>query len=189
MIDKQQVRNTLMQKRKNSSMDEITKKSNQIQHLLMNHPYYIQAKAILFYISYGKEVATHDLIKQALSTDKTVIVPVSDTTNTTISPSVLFNWNQLQPGSYHILEPHGKDIHPIDPSHIDLILLPGIGFDKIGNRMGHGKGYYDRFLPTAPQAKRIGLSFEFQIIDRIPIHPFDKKVDLIITEKQIIDCK
>ena len=189
MIDKQQVRNILMQKRKETSLDEIKEKSKQIQHLLMTHPYYMQAKVILFYVSYGKEVATHDLIKQALSTDKTVIVPVSNITNTTIIPSVLYNWDDLQPGSYHILEPRGKHIHPIAPRSIDLILLPGVGFDEMGNRMGHGKGFYDRFVPMVPQAKRIGLSFEFQIVDRIPIAPFDQKVNLIITEKRIIDCK
>ena len=64
-----------------------------------------------------------------------------------------------------------------------------MGFDKTGNRMGHGKGYYDRFLPLAKNAHRIGLCFEFQLIDHIPTQPSDQKVDYIITEKRIINCK
>ena len=188
MIDKQQVRKTLIQKRNNLSLSDIQKKSTQIKQLLMNHPFFMQAKTILFYISYGKEVATHEIIKHTLSTDKTVIVPISNTKNYALTPSILSDWNHLQPGAYHILEPVEPCIHPIDPTRIDLILIPGIGFDETGNRMGHGKGYYDRFLPIAPQAKRIGLSFEFQIVDQIPVHQFDQKVGVIVTEKRIINC-
>jgi len=107
----------------------------------------------------------------------------------TIIPSILTDWNHLSIGAYGILEPARSQIVPIEPNTIDLVIIPGIGFDKTGNRMGHGKGYYDRFLPLAKKAIRIGLCFEFQIKDQIPTEPSDQKVDYIITEERIITCK
>jgi len=186
---KQEVRKQLLHKRNNEPYVDINEKSLLIQKNLENFDLFKQANTILFYISYDKEVSTHDLIKKTLHTKKKVIVPLSDMKTYTIIPSILTDWNHLSIGAYGILEPPRSQIVPIEPNTIDLVIIPGIGFDKTGNRMGHGKGYYDRFLPLAKKALRIGLCFEFQIIDQIPTEPSDQKVDYIITEERIITCK
>ena len=72
---------------------------------------------------------------------------------------------------------------------LDLIIVPGVVYDFFGNRIGHGKGYYDRLLKKACTIPSIGLAFEFQIVDRISAEAHDEKVDTIITENRIIICK
>ena len=73
----------------------------------------------------------------------------------------------------------------IPDDDIDMIVVPGIAFDRNRNRLGRGKGYYDRLLSDL-KASAVGLCFDFQLKDQIPVEPFDKKVDLVITEKEII---
>ena len=90
----------------------------------------------------------------------------------------------MHEASYGILEP--VKIIEKSPNKIDLIIVPGIGFDKRGNRLGHGKGYYDKLLRKLKTIK-IGLAFELQIVDQIPTDENDVPVDLIITEERIIN--
>ena len=94
-------------------------------------------------------------------------------------------WDDLKISSYGILEPKKDKIKNISSDKIDLIIVPGVAFDLKGNRMGHGKGYYDRFLNLV-KSTSIGLAFEFQIIENIPVESHDKPIDMIITEKRII---
>ena len=90
----------------------------------------------------------------------------------------------LRPGAFGILEPIDQETI-IPETAIDLIIVPGVAFDRHLNRMGRGKGYYDRLLSTL-QTSKIGICFDFQLQERIPIEPFDKKMDMIITEKEVI---
>ncbi|EJW99876.1 5-formyltetrahydrofolate cyclo-ligase [gut metagenome] len=82
-------------------------------------------------------------------------------------------------GSYGILEPIGEAIQTY--TSIDLIIVPGMAFDKQGHRLGRGKGYYDRLLPKIPQAYKIGICFPFQLLEEIPTEPFDICMDEILT--------
>ncbi|WP_370449270.1 5-formyltetrahydrofolate cyclo-ligase [Parabacteroides sp. AF14-59] len=90
----------------------------------------------------------------------------------------------LKPGIFGILEPADQET-TIPETDIDLIIVPGVAFDRQLNRMGRGKGYYDRLLSTL-QAPKIGICFDFQLQEMIPVEPFDKKMDMIITEKEVI---
>ncbi len=90
-------------------------------------------------------------------------------------------------GAYGILEPTKQNNHV--SNNIDLIIVPGIGFDASGNRLGHGKGYYDRLIEKNPKAALIALAYDFQIIESIQAKSHDKQVDIIISEKQTIICK
>ena len=92
--------------------------------------------------------------------------------------------DSLKPGIFGIMEPIEQKT-TVDESEIDLIIVPGVAFDRQLNRMGRGKGYYDRLLSTL-QVPKIGICFDFQLQDMIPIEPFDKKMDMIITEKEVI---
>ena len=86
----------------------------------------------------------------------------------------------LATGAYGIKEPTGKLF--TDYTTIDFIAVPGVAFDRNGNRLGRGKGYYDRLLPRIPQAYKVGICFKFQIVEEIPAEPFDIRMDEIITQ-------
>ena len=90
----------------------------------------------------------------------------------------------LKTGVFGILEP-SEDCEAVPESEIDLIIVPGVAFDRQHNRLGRGKGFYDRLLSTLDVPK-IGICYDFQLKDQIPAEPFDRKMDLIITEKEIL---
>jgi len=187
MSDKEYVRSQLLVKRKSMSIDEVNNKSRIIQKKLEEYPLFQKSGNILFYVSYGHEVFTHDLIKKSLQIKKNVLVPRSNTKTFMIDPIMINNWTDLMKGAYGILEPSRQNNNI--SNHINLIILPGIGFDIRGNRLGHGKGYYDRLIEKNPKAALIALAYDFQIVNSIPINSHDKQVDMIISEKQTIICK
>ena len=125
-------------------------------------------------------------MKEAL-VDKKVVVPISNKEDNTLSLSILESWDDLVEGSYGILEPKEDCFKEISIDEIDLIIVPGVAFDEDENRLGHGNGYHDRLLEKT-KAISIGLAFEFQIVNNIPIGRNDVPVDMIITEDRIIKC-
>ena len=174
--------------RKNQTQEELIEKSGEIEKKLFSLNELKEADTVLFYISYNNEVFTHDMIKKFLVDKKNVVVPISNKIDNSLILSKLEKWKDLHVGSYSILEPIKDKIKKISINEVDLIIIPGLGFDKKGNRLGHGKGYYDNLLKKSLNQTKIGLAFEFQIIDKIPVDDHDKPVDIIITEKRIINC-
>ena len=93
----------------------------------------------------------------------------------------------LRPGSYVIPEPPEAACPEINPSHIDLVLVPGVAYDRRGYRLGYGAGYYDRFLRLLrPDALKVGLAYSFQVLDVLPAEAHDVPVDLVATEEELI---
>jgi len=185
---KDEVRKKLINLRKNLSKEEVLEKSCKIRDRLFKMKDFKQASTILFYVSYNNEVYTHDMIKFCISNKKNVVVPIADKKNNKLILSKLENWDDLSIGSYNILEPKKEKMKEISVDEIDLIIVPGVGFDEKGHRIGHGKGYYDSLLKNV-KSPTIGLAFEFQIIKNIPFEKHDVPVDKIVTEKRIIFCK
>jgi 5-formyltetrahydrofolate cyclo-ligase len=98
--------------------------------------------------------------------------------------------HDLVPGYYNIPEPDPGRCKRVESSEIDAAVIPGSVFDIQGGRLGYGGGYYDRFLVNdAPQAKRIGLAFELQVVDKVPVEPHDQPLDILITEKRIVNIR
>lgn len=187
-MEKAILRSLMQQHRMLEPFSSILEKSKRIEQLLRRQRVYRQASTILYYVSYEKEVSTHDLIKQALQEGKTVLVPISDTKTRTLHAAQITSWEDLTPSTYNILEPQ-KEIQKMVPlKTIELILVPGLAFDIKGNRLGRGKGYYDWLLSKVPTIYSIGLAFSFQVLQEIPVELNDKAVHMIITEKQIINC-
>jgi len=182
---KETLRKEIKEKRRKHSKEEQRKKSKEIKEKLFNLPEYKESKTVLFYVSYNGEVNTFDMRKEALI-DKKVVVPISNIETQTLSLSILESWDDLELGSYNILEPKKECIKEISIDVIDLIIVPGVAFDISGNRMGHGKGYYDKLLDKT-KTTSIGLCFEFQLVEKIPTQPHDKAVDILITEKRIFN--
>lgn len=185
---KDRLRKELIKLRKNLSQKEVIEKSNEIKKRLFEINEFKQAATILFYVSYNNEVFTHDMIKECISNGKKVIVPISDKENRRLTLSELNSWNDLELGSYNILEPKKDKIKEISINEVDLIIVPGVGFDEQGQRIGHGKGYYDNLLKNSVKSNHIGLAFEFQILKKIPIESHDLPVHIIITEERLIYC-
>ncbi len=187
IMNKNEIRKVLKNKRFNLSKEEVLTKSELIKNRLFQINEFKKIKNILFYVSYDGEVLTHNAIKEALI-DKKVVVPISKKEDHSLILSKLDSFEDLQEGQYGILEPKKERIKEISIDKIDLAIVPGIAFDLNGNRIGHGKGYYDRLLKNI-KATIIGLAYEFQVIKKIPIDDYDKQVDIIITEKRVINCK
>jgi len=102
----------------------------------------------------------------------------------------LKNLNELEPGAFNILEPKKEFFRPVSPDDIDLVIIPGVAFDKDGDRIGYGMGFYDRFLRSMKKnIPVVALAYEFQIVDDIPVDDTDVTVHKIITEERIIEVE
>jgi len=183
-MKKEDIRNRMLKKRQALSESEIKEKSQAIQKKLEGEEEFKQAKTILFYHSHKKEVMTPSLIQRSLK-NKTIYLPILKAGNQ-FDLGECESLSELKPNVFQIPEPT-KALKEAPP--LDLIIIPGVAFDLFGNRIGMGKGYYDRFLAKNKSATRIAIAFEEQILDQIPKGPYDENVELIITEKRVIRCK
>ncbi|MCX5869035.1 MAG: 5-formyltetrahydrofolate cyclo-ligase [Deltaproteobacteria bacterium] len=151
----------------------------------------IATREILFvYVDFRSEVETHFLIAELLKRDKRVVVPVTLVTEKRLlSVEITDLEKDLVPGYCSIPEPRVeiRKSRLIASSDIETIILPGSVFDERGGRLGYGGGYYDRFMACdAPNAIRIGLAFDFQVVDRLSLQAHDELLDLVVTEKRMI---
>lgn len=143
---------------------------------------FMMADKILMYHSLPDELSTIDFIDK-WHTRKHFFLPRVNGVNLDVLP---YDRTRLQYGSFHIEEPTGDDIEDID--NIELIIVPGIAYDNRGNRVGRGKGYYDRLL-SRTKATKIGIGDDFQLVDEIDSEPHDITMDIVITDSRIINIK
>jgi 5-formyltetrahydrofolate cyclo-ligase len=107
-----------------------------------------------------------------------------------MTASIVYKWDELRKGLFGVWEPKKNHVRTVDPREINVALVPGVVFDKRGYRIGHGQGYYDRFLGQYhANLISIGLSFDVQVIDEIPVSMHDMPVDYIVTETQVYKCE
>lgn len=154
----------------------------------MGLPAYRQARSLLVYVSFRTEVETGGLIRAALADGKAVLVPkVQRQPKALLAFRIRRFPDDLQPGAYGILEPAPASTEFWPPDQIDLVVVPGLGFDRQGRRLGYGGGYYDRFLSgPASGAVAAGLAFAEQVVEALPADPFDCRLDLIVTDQDVL---
>jgi 5-formyltetrahydrofolate cyclo-ligase len=172
--------------------EERIRKSKAIKSLLFKLPEFIQAKTVMFFISFRSEVVTEEMIRETIARKKRVVVPVTDLEDHRLIISELKDYDHdLVKGTYGILEPKREKMKEVKVDEIDLVIAPGSVFDEKGRRIGYGGGYYDHLLPKLKRRTKVAaLAFELQIVDEVPIHSErDIPVDLIITEKRVIRCR
>ena len=173
---KDKLRKEALLRRKNafsfSTSAEICKRATEL-------PVFKNAKTIMVYLNSKSEVDTSLLIAEAMRQGKNVCSPV--VLNATDMKAAILDGSGLVRGAFGIWEPNG---HFVDD--IDLIFVPGVVFDCERNRIGYGKGYYDRFLKNN-EAPSIALAFSCQIVPNVPAEPHDKRPDMILTEEGIIE--
>ena len=151
-----------------------------IQKKLESLDAFKRARHILFYYTHGSEVDTVPLIKGHLE-DKVLYLPKLMNKNNFIALPFK-TMRSLKKGMFGIPEPvPGEEVNEFPP--LDMIIVPGVAFDKSGSRIGMGKGYYDRFLKAFAGVPRVALAFEEQILDRVPKDPYDEIVDLVLTDQ------
>lgn len=143
------------------------------------HPAFRAANTVLLYHSLKDEVDTHEFIKK-WSREKRILLPVVKGDD--LELRIYTGPQDMKIGAYGIEEPIGETF--TDYAEIDFIAVPGVAFDREGNRLGRGKGYYDRLLPRIPSAFKAGICFPFQLIDQVPTEPFDICMDVIITNNE-----
>ena len=174
---KKEIRNRIRAQKGKHHKEELAFFSHQAEQKLLADKMVREAHVIMAYCSLPDEVDTSTLIDKLLLMDKTVLLPV------VAGDDILLRRYEgkdtLQSGAFNILEPTG-DLYE-DYELIDVAIIPGMAFDMNGNRLGRGKGYYDRFLPKIPQAKKIGVCFPFQLVESVPCESFDIPVDRVIT--------
>ena len=183
-MKKQEIRERVVKKLKEQDKEQRRIKSQKIKKKLFLHPEFKKAQSVMFYISERFEVDTEDMIKDTQESGKKVVVPITNVNRKELIASLLVDYDkELTKGPYGILEPKSDFARPVPLKMIDLVVVPGIAFDKKGNRLGRGTGYYDRFLSKIPKdVLTIGLCFDFQIVDSVPTFSHDVRVkDLIST--------
>lgn len=184
-ILKNHVRKKLLQKRQNLSKNQKIHQNKRIASFLENLDTFRKAKVIFIYVSLQDEVDTMKIIQKYLKL-KIIVVPLTNIREKKIKAGQIHEWDELQPKNYGILEPKSKKAWSW--KKIDLAIIPGIAFDRQGNRIGYGKGYYDKVLNSLTCPK-IGLAYHFQILPAIFSEVHDIPVDIIITDREIINCK
>jgi 5-formyltetrahydrofolate cyclo-ligase len=168
---------------------EIVSKSRLIQRTALRFAPYLHSRAVALYSPSRNEVATEDIREHALKAGKKLFYPKLGT-GMDLHLVRLEDPAHMKLGRFGILEPLGDVTLTKDDEQGLAVFVPGLGFDVCGNRIGRGKGWYDRLLTELELGTRvsIGLAFECQILDGIPVDRWDQKVDHIITESRVIDC-
>ena len=184
-FEKVKLRETILKKLKEQSAESRCAKSKTILEKLKHESQFEKSRNLMFYIAMSEEVDTLPLLLEVLREGRCVTVPrVDQKTKSLVSIQIQNPEEDLISGTYGIMEPRTKLAHPFDVERLDLVLVPGIAFDKTGRRLGRGKGYYDRFLSALPpHVKRYGLAFDFQLFESIPAEEHDILMDRIITDK------
>jgi len=147
-------------------------------------PAYVTAESLAVYVSFGAEIETHDLIRQWLAAGRPVCIPTFNDGGYCLAAIQDFD-RDLQAGHLAILEP--KLVRPVPVTRPHVWLVPGLAFDRTGNRLGRGKGYFDALLACAPGVK-IALTHDFQLLNEVPTEAHDVRMDFIVTETQVFQC-
>lgn len=159
-----------------------------IENKFLNLNTFVNCKSIFLYVSMENEVNTLNIISKSLELGKKVYVPKVHNETKTMRALRIESLRDLnESGAFGILEPSWEKEEL--KGDIDIILTPGLAFDKKGGRLGYGGGFYDKFFKIHKESNRVVLSYEYQIVDGIPMEDYDERVNLIITEKNIYDIK
>lgn len=180
---KSEIRREIRKLKNQQSSAQSIAKSTEICNQLALCPEFQKAQRILLYHSLTDEVNTHQFIEDWSKTKELYLPRV---TGKILQLAHYHNPSDLELGSYSIIEPKESTISTIDINEIELVILPAIAIDYNGNRLGRGKGYYDRLLSEYTKGYKIGIIYDFQLLNNIPSDSHDIKIDKIVTNKDII---
>jgi len=185
LLEKTAIRKQILKKSKclADEKKEIAE-SKMLKHL-KNWDLFEQAQSIHIFISKNNEPNTFQIIDFCWKLGKQISVPCVMTDTDDLFHSKLSSFRNLSKGPFGVLEPSHTERIESTPESFDIIIIPGVAFDRHGGRIGHGKGFYDKFLPQT-KAYRLALAFDFQVLEKIPLEKHDESVHGILTESGII---
>lgn len=187
-MDKKEFRDITIKNRNNLSLAERNYMDDLILDKLLKSKMYKESINIFTFINYGSEVQTKSFITKAIGDGKRVFVPKMVKGTREMKAVEINSLENLKPDNWGILEPKTFD-GEVDKQCLDLIIVPGVVFDRSGNRIGYGGGYYDRYFSDLNFIiKKVVLAYDMQVVESLESEEHDVKVDFIITEKEIIEC-
>lgn len=186
---KRQLRAQMLAFRNSRPASELDCLSSEIELRLLELPAVRNSRTLSAYLHVGSEVRTKGIVKWALSNGRRVIVPITDRANKRLIFSELKAPDlELGKGNYGVPEPKPEFRRSVPLEQADVVLVPGVAWDRRGYRIGYGAGYYDRSINALrTRLIKIGLAYEFQLVPRVPRSRYDRRVDKIATERRIID--
>ena len=187
IISKDKIRKEIKLKRSQLILEDKLKKDELILSKILSDRSIIEAQLIYLYVSLDEkgEVGTKGIINKLLKIGKQVALP--KVLGSDIIFYLIHDMENLEKGHMNILEPK-EYCEKIECKYAPII-IPGLAFDRLGNRIGYGGGFYDRFLKKEPTHKKIALAYDFQLYDIIETEKFDIKVDKIILDKEVVFCE
>lgn len=160
--------------------EEKVRRSEAVMRQVEQLPEFLKARVVLLYWSMADEVQTHDFVERWYS-EKTLLLPCVDGDDLRLrqytGPECMVAGEQFGIG-----EPTADTPEWTDLGAVEMIVVPGVAFDRKNNRMGRGRGFYDRLLKSTPNAVKVGVAYDFQMMDEIPVEAFDVPMDRVICE-------
>lgn len=187
-IDKKNLRTQLLQKRGALSKETVLASSGEALEMIRVLPEWKTANEVLIYWPIRGELDVRPLITELWQRDCTVLMPrCRPDAYGEMDIACAACEDELTPGPFSIMEPDAKICPPVDTCCPDLAIIPGVCFDRRGYRLGFGGGYYDRLLATDGMeiTLKIGLGYAFQLVEELPIQPWDMPVDIVCTEEEL----
>jgi 5-formyltetrahydrofolate cyclo-ligase len=175
-------------KRNSLGRGQVEKKSLAVQGLFLGLPEFAKAKSLLVYYGVNNEVETKGIIEKALEQGKQVSLPITDFEKKRLKLGKINSLAELKKTKQGLVEP--KLLKEVKKEDLDLVVLPGIAFDRQGNRIGRGLGFYDNLLRKAStRIKLVGLCFSENLEEEIPSESHDVKMDVVVTDQEVIRAK
>ncbi|WP_068793988.1 5-formyltetrahydrofolate cyclo-ligase [Brevibacillus laterosporus] len=187
MLEKKRLRQVMISARDLLSEEDREQKSDKATQHLWSIKAIKEAQTIMCFSSFGSEINTWSFIEDARERDIKVALPLTNREQKKIIPYTYESRSSLKNGAYGIWEPDPLCSTELKLSEIEVVIVPGVAFDRQKGRLGYGAGYYDRFFQSLPhEPRRIGFCFAMQVIEKVPMEPFDIHLDQIVTEEGII---
>lgn len=184
--NKKQMRETILALRDAMPAASRSDASRVIIEKICALPGYQSAQTVLAYSGFGSEIETQTLIERIITDGKIAVLPRVDRAMQSLILHSVKGVGELVVSKWGIREPPA-DAPVIGASGIEFILMPGVAFDRSGNRLGYGRGYYDKLLTSVdPALARVAAAFSCQIVVQVPVAPHDQKIDTVITENETI---
>ncbi len=185
---KSEIRSKYKKLRGNLLPDKKAQFDDAITDRLISLPEFKSAQLVLAFVSKDIEVDTRRIIGESLKNGKRVAVPRCNTEKTTIDYYFITSYDDLENGYYGLLEPNPEKCEKLNSFDGALCVVPGLVFDREGYRIGFGKGYYDRFILDF-RGVTVGVCYSRCIVDKLPRGFYDRPIDVVVTERYIIDTR
>ena len=186
--NKQALRNEFLRIRRAAAPAQQEIWNRRIAELFAGWPIYQQCLSVMFYVATADETATAGLIEEALQRGKQVFAPLLGKNYGEMSAAAIKSPQELIAGKYGLkMPPPDSETLAVGES-IDLIVVPGVAFDRTGNRLGMGAGYYDRFFSRTIHSVRLGLAWECQVTERVPCELHDIRMHYLLTDAGFVAC-